>query len=162
MKNFKKLVAAATIVGMLGVVGVAGASYTTGETTPAGIVSALTGKSLEQVTAERIAGKTYGTIANDAGKLEEFKAENLDQRKAVLDQRVKDGNLTQVQADAIYSAMAANQATCVGTGSAKIGQKNGAGFGQGMGMGQGRDGSGQRNGGGKGRGMNSGNSSIQQ
>ena len=163
MKNFKKLVVAATIVGMLGVVGVAGASYTTGETTPAGIVSALTGKSLDQVTAERVAGKTYGSIANDAGKLVEFKAENLVQRKAVLDQRVKDGNLTQVQADVIYSTMEANQATCDGTGSAKIGQKNGAGFGQGMGMGQGnRDGSGQRNGGGRGRGMNTGNSSLQQ
>lgn len=163
MKNFKKLVVAATIVGMLGVVGVAGASYTTGETTHAGIVSALTGKSLDQVTAERVAGKTYGTIANDAGKLVEFKAENLVQRKAVLDQRVKDGNLTQVQADAIYSSMEAYQATCDGTGGAKIGQKNGAGFGQGMGMGQGnRDGSGQRNGGGRGRGMNIGNSSLQQ
>jgi len=65
----KKLVAAATIVGILGVVGVAGASYATGATTPA--------------------GKTYGTIAKDAGKLDEFKAENLEQKKAILGQRVK-------------------------------------------------------------------------
>lgn len=140
MKNFKKLVAAATIVGILGVVGVAGASYATGATTPAGIVSALTGKSVEQVTAERAAGKTYGTIAKDAGKLDEFKTENLEQRKAVLNQRVKDGNLTQEQADAAYNSMKANQATCDGTGSARMGQRNGAG---------------------RGRGMNTGNSSTQ-
>ena len=160
MRNFKKLVAAATIVGMLGIVGVASASYATGATTPAGIVSALTGQTVDQVTAERVAGKTYGTIAKDAGKLEEFKTENLDQRKAVLDQRVKDGSLTQAQADATYNAMKTNQATCDGTGNAKLGQKNGAGFGQGMGMGMG-SGSGQRNGGGRGRGMSTGNTSAQ-
>ena len=158
MRNFKKLVAAATIVGMLGIVGVAGASYATGSRTPAGIVAGLTGQSVEQVTAERVAGKTYGTIANDAGKLDEFKTENLAQKKAILDQRVKDGNLTQAQADATYKSIVANQATCDGTGSAGIGQRNGAGFGQGMGMGAG---SGQRNGGGMGRGMNNGSSSIQ-
>lgn len=149
MKNFKKLIAAATIVGILGVVGVAGASYATDSISPAGIVSKLTGQSLEKVTAERAAGKTYGTIANEAGKLDEFKAENLEQRKTVLDQRVKDGNLTQEQADTIYNSMSANQATCDGTGSARLGQSTGAGFGQGMGMGTGR-----RNGGGRGRGMN--------
>jgi len=159
MRNFKKLVAAATIVGMLGIVGVAGASYATGSRTPAGIVAGLTGQSVEQVTAERVAGKTYGTIANDAGKLDEFKTENLAQKKAILDQRVKDGNLTQAQADATYKSIVANQATCDGTGSAGIGQRNGAGFGQGMGMGMGA-GSGQRNGGGMGRGMNNGSSSI--
>lgn len=164
MKNFKKLIAAATIVGILGVVGVAGASYATGSTSPAGIVAGLTGQSLEAVTAERAAGKTYGTIAQDAGKLEEFKAENLEQRKTVLDQRVKDGNLTQAQADAIYISMEANQATCDGAGNARLGQRTGAGagagFGQGMGMGTGT-GTGQRNGGGRGRGMNTGNSSSQ-
>lgn len=145
MKNFKKLVAMATIVGILGTVGIASASYATGSTTKAGIVSALTGKSVEQVTAERAAGSTYGTIANEAGKLAEFKAENLELRKADLDQKVTDGVLTQAQADAAYDTMKANQATCDGTGSAQMSQKNGSG--QGMGMG-----SGQRNGGG--RGMN--------
>lgn len=151
MKNFKKLVAAATIIGIIGVAGIAGASYATGSTTPAGILSTLTGKSLEQVTAERAAGKTYGTIASEAGKLDEFKAENLEQRKVILDQRVKDGYLTQAQADAAYDTMKANQATCDGTGSARMGQINGSGSGSGQGMGMG---AGQRNGGG--RGMNAG------
>ena len=145
MKNFKKLIAAATIVGVLGVTGVVYAAV--GATTPAGIVAGLTGKSVEQVTAERAAGKTYGTIANEAGKLDEFKAETLELRKANLDQSVKAGKLTQAQADAAYNTMKANQAICDGTGSARMGLGNGTG--QGMGAGASR-----RNGGG--RGMNAG------
>ena len=146
MKNFKKLIAAATIVGVLGVTG---AAYAVGVTTPAGIVAGLTGQTVAQVNAERAAGKTYGTIASEAGKLDEFKAENLEQRKAVLDQRVKDGNMTQAQADAAYNTMKANQATCDGTGSARMGLGNSSAQGMGMGMSAGR-----RNGGG--RGMNAG------
>ena len=152
MKNFKKLIAVATIVGSLGVVGVAGASYATGATTPAGIVSALTGKSVEAVTSERATGTTYGTIAKDAGKLEEFKTETLVQKKAMLEQRVTDGTITQEQAETMVKSMETNQATCDATGSAKIGQKSGMGFGQG---------GGQHSGGGMGRGMNTRNSSTQ-
>ena len=154
MKNFKKLIAVATIIGSLSVVGVAGAAYATGATTPAGIVSALTGKSVEAVTAERAAGTTYGAIAQEAGKLDEFKTETLVQRKAMLDQRVKDGNITQEQADTFYKSMEANQATCDGTGSAGMGQKSGMGFGPGAG---------KHNGGGMGmgRGMNTGTTSAQ-
>jgi len=151
MKNFKKLIAVATIIGSLSVVGFAGAAYATGATTPAGIVSALTGKSLDAVTAERASGTTYGAIAKEAGKLEAFKTENILQRKALLDQRVKDGNITQAQADTMITSMEANQATCDGTGSAGMGQKSGMGFGQGAG---------QHNGGGMGmgRGINTGTS----
>jgi len=154
MKNYKKLIAAATIVGMLGVVGVAGAAVATGATTPAGIVAGLTGKSVDAVTAERAAGKTYGTMAQEAGKLDQFKTENLAQKKVMLDQRVTEGNLTKAQADATYKSIEANQATCDGSGSGKMGQQNGMGFGQGMGAGQ-------HNGGGMGRGMNTGNSLTQ-
>jgi hypothetical protein len=155
MKSFKKLVAAATIIGILGVAGVAGASYADGAKTPADIVAGLTGKTVEEIRAQRAAGTTCGTIAKEAGKLDEFKKEILVQKKAVLDQRVKDGKLTQEQADAIYQAIEANQANCDGTGSARIGQKNGVGFGQGMGMGKGTD---QGNGSGIGRGMGIGRS----
>ena len=144
MKNFKKLIAVATIVGSLGIVGVAGAA--TGATTPAGIVSALTGRSIEAVTAERAAGTTFGAIAQDAGKLEEFKTEILVQKKAMLEQRVADGNITQEQADTMVKSMETNQVTCDTTGSAKLGQKSGIGFGQGAG---------RHSGGGMGRGMSS-------
>ena len=159
MKNFKSYIAAATIVGLLGVTGTAFAAVT-GQT-PAQIAASLTGKTVEQVTAERSTGITYGTIAKQAGKLDEFKAATLEQKKAILDQRVTDGNLTQEQADAIYNRLKTIQATCDGTGSAAIGKSMGAGFGQGQGMGLGKaqgmgQGVGQRNGGGTRGGMGRG------
>ena len=141
MKNFKSYITVATIVGLLGVTGTAFAAVT-GQT-PAEIAASVTGQTVEQVTAERATGKTYGTIANEAGKLDEFKVATLEQKKAILAKRVADGNLTQEQADAIYNRLVTNQATCDGTGSAAIGRSMGAGFGQGMGQGMG-----QRNGGG--------------
>ncbi|MEW6066108.1 hypothetical protein P378_08315 [Desulforamulus profundi] len=156
MKNLKKLLATVTVVGMLGV---AGSAFAATAMTPAEVVSGLTGKTVEDLYKERSAGKTYGTIANEAGKLEEFKAQILEQKKTVLDQRVKDGRLTQEQADQIYNSIKNNQATCDGTGSAGIGKKYGAGFGQGSGMGLGQGagrGAGMRNGGGFGQGMGAG------
>ncbi|MFZ3130106.1 MAG: hypothetical protein WA125_03140 [Desulfosporosinus sp.] len=148
MKNFKKLIAVATIIGSLGA---AGAAYAASATTPAGIVSSLTGKPIEEITAQRAAGKTYGAIAQEAGKLDAFKAQTLEQKKIVLDQRVKDGNLTQAQADQIYNSIKTNQTTCDGSGSAGIYKNKGLGLGQGMGSG-----AGQHNGSGIGRGVGNG------
>jgi hypothetical protein len=121
----------------------------------------LTGRTVEQVTTERAAGKTYGTIADEAGMLEDFKVQTLEQKKAILDQRVADGNLTKEQADTIYNSLETNQATCDATGSAKIGKSMGVAFGQGQGMGLGKgqcmgQGAVQRNGGGFGGGMGRG------
>lgn len=155
MKNFKSYIVAATIVGLLGVTGTAFAAVT--GSTLAEITAGLTGKTIEQVTTERVTGKTYGTIANEAGKLDEFKAETLEQKKATLDQRVADGNLTQEQADTIYNTIKTNQAICDGTGSAAIGKSMGAGFGQGqrMGLGKGQGiGGGSRGGMGRGAALN--------
>ena len=160
MKKIKTYIMAVTIVGLLGVTGTAFAAVT-GQT-PAEITAGLTGKTVEQVNEERATGKTYGTIADEAGKLEEFKAQTLEQKKAILDQRIADGSLTEDQADAIYNSLKTNQATCDGTGSAAIGKRAGAGFGlgqgQGMGQGMGRKGmgSGQHTGGGFGGGMGNG------
>ncbi|MDR3600886.1 MAG: hypothetical protein P4L49_10465 [Desulfosporosinus sp.] len=151
MKNFKLYIAAATIVGLLGVTGTAFAAVT-GQT-PAEIAASLTGKTVAQVTAERATGITYGTIAKEAGKLDEFKAATLEQKKLILDQRVVDGNLTQEQADTIYNRLVTNQATCDGTGSTAMGKGMGAGFGQGMGNGQ-RNGGGSRGGMGRGTCLN--------
>lgn len=154
MKRLKKL---AAVVSVIGVLGAAGAAFAATTITPAEIVSGLTGKTVTELYQERSTGKTYGTIANEAGKLEEFKTQMLEQKKIVLDQRVKDGSLTQEQADDIYNAIKNNQAACDGTGSAGIGRKYGAGFGQscGMGLGQGA-GAGMRNGAGFGGGMGAG------
>lgn len=134
MRNMKKIIA---VIAAVGVLGAAGVIYAAEIKTPADIVSAITGKTSDQVIKERTEGKTYGTIAKEAGKLDEFKVQILEQRKAVLDQRVKDGTMTQERADEIYNAIKDNQANCDGTGSAGIGRKYGAGFGRGSGMGSG-------------------------
>ena len=74
----------------------------------------------------------------------------LEQKKAILDQRVSEGRLTQEQADATLKAIQDNQATCDGTGRMVIGRKNGAGFGGGCSMAGEQRGAGMRNGGGMG------------
>lgn len=135
MKNFKKLLA---IIAVVGVLGASGVVYAADIKSPADIVSGLTGKTAQDVTTERAEGKTYGTIANESGKLDEFKSQMLEQKKVILDQRVKDGRLTQEQADEIYNAIKDNQANCIGNGSAGIGRNGGAGFGQGNGAGRGQ------------------------
>lgn len=142
MKNIKKVILSLAVVSVLST-GVVFATVAT--KTPAEVAAGLTGKTVEEVTTERTSGKTYGTIAEEAGKLEEFKTETLLQKKQVLDQRVKDGSLTQAAADEIYNSIMTNQETCDGTGSAGIGKMNGAGFGMGRGQGMGK-GSGQGNG----------------
>lgn len=141
MKNIKKIVLSIAVVSVLSTGGVVFA--VAANKTPADITASVTGKSVEQVAKERTSGKTYGTIAKEAGKLDEFKAESLKQKKVALDQRVKDGKLTQAEADKIYNSIKTNQETCDGTGNAGIGKRNGLGAGQGMGKG-----SGQGNGGG--------------
>jgi len=136
MKNLKKIVMLAAVVGM---VGTTGAVYAATAKTPAEIVSGLTGKTVDQLTSER-SGKTYGAIANEAGKLDEFKSQMLEQKKTILDERVKDGTLTQAQADEIYNSIKANQENCDATGNGRIGMRNGAGgcgIGSGRGMGNG-------------------------
>ncbi|MDR3541609.1 MAG: hypothetical protein P4L69_11695 [Desulfosporosinus sp.] len=132
MKNFKKLIASATILGVLGIVGTAYAAVST----PADIAASVTGKTITEVNQERAAGKTYGTIAQEAGKLAEFQAQMLEQKKEILAQRVTNGQLTQTQADGIYNVIKSNQAICDGTGSARLGLGLGAGAGQGRGMGR--------------------------
>lgn len=117
--------------------------------TPAEAVAGLTGREVQSVIDERVeTGKTYGTIAAEAGVLDEFKAETLEMKKDQLAQRVEAGTMTQEQADAIIAQLEANQATCDGTGTAAIGRNAGAGFGMGGGQGRGAGG---------GRGMGAGN-----
>ncbi|HEX3030879.1 MAG TPA: DUF2680 domain-containing protein [Bacillota bacterium] len=147
--NVKKSIALIMAIGILSAGGAAFAAVST----PADIAAGLTGKSVAQVNQERAEGKAYGTIAKDAGKLEEFQKQMLAQKKTILDQRVKDGTITQQQADLIYENIKDNQADCQGTGTGRMGRRNGAGFGQGQcGLGFGQGGCGQGLGLGFGRG----------
>lgn len=133
MKGLKKWAAALTVAAVLGA---GGAAYAATALTPAEIAANLTGKTVTELQQQRQTGQTYGAIANEAGKLDEFKAQMLEQKKAILDERVADGKMTQERAETIYKNMQENQVNCDGTGNgARMGQQNGAGFGQGQGNG---------------------------
>lgn len=156
MKALKKFMATVAIAGVLGAGGVVFASEIL---TPADIAADLTGKSVTEVNQERAEGKTYGAIAQEADKLDEFKEEMLEQKKAILDQRVKEGLLTQEEADEVYNTMKNNQALCDGTGNGQMGKGCGAGFGNGKGLGQGK-GQGMGRGQGCGAGWGNGNANV--
>ncbi|SKA83089.1 Protein of unknown function [Caloramator quimbayensis] len=132
--NMRKIALGVLVAGVVSTT----TAFAYASTSPVDIVSKLTGKSVETLYTERSQGKTYGTIAKEAGKLEEFKAEMLKNKKEILDKRVKDGTLTQEKADEILNAIKNNMANCDGTGSQRIGQKYGVGFGGGQGKGLGR------------------------
>jgi hypothetical protein len=130
-KTIKKTFATVVAIGVL-TIGVA--AFATEALTPAQIAAQVTGKTEAAVIAERATGKTYGTIAKDASQLDAFKTASLASKKAILDQQVKDGRITQAQADATYNAIVEAQKICDGTGTAQIGKTMGAGFGSGTGM----------------------------
>lgn len=88
--------------------------------TPSEIVAEITGRSVESVVSDRVdAGKTFGTIAAEAGVLDEFKAEILKMKKGNLAAQVESGTITQERADAILEAFEANQLKCKGENSIK-------------------------------------------
>ncbi len=138
MKNLKKMVALGAMVTLIGAASLtafAGSGYST----PAEVLAALTGKTVETVITEKTeTGKTYGTLAEEAGKLTEFKAELTAAKKTQLAERVASGTLTQERADAITAQMLKNQENCDGSGTGNNGERMGAGFGNGQGNGQGQ------------------------
>ncbi|WMJ23728.1 hypothetical protein RBG61_03440 [Paludicola sp. MB14-C6] len=149
MTKMKKLVSIGAVVLMVSAfstTAMAASNYKT----PAEAAAGVTGKTVEEVTQiKQDTDKTYGTIAKDAGKLEEFKTEMFDMKKDFLATKVADGTITQEKADEIINEIKENQANCDGTGSKGIMRKYGLGFGksngQGKGNGQGmRMGNGQR------------------
>ncbi len=164
MKNIKKIFAVGTLVLALGATSIsvlADSAYKN----PAEAVAGITGRTLESVVAERYeTGKSFGTIASEAGKLDEFKAEILEIKKDSLNAQVEAGRITRERADAIIKAMEENQAVCDGTGTGRMGQNSGAGFCSGTGLGEGcgnrGTGSGRGQGGG-GRGMGFGGMGLQ-
>ena len=136
MKTMKKLVVTGVAVFTLAI-GSVTAFAASQYSTPAEAVAGLTGREVQSVIDERTqTGKTYGSIANEAGALDEFKVEMLEMKKDTRAARVAAGTMTQEQADAIIARIEANQANCDGTGAGC--GLNGAGCGMGTGFGQGR------------------------
>lgn len=160
MKITKALLTAGLMAVTISVFGIsASASYTT----PAETCAALTRRSAGSVITERHqTKKTYGAIAKEAGKLDEFKADNYEIKKIRISQKVANKQLTEAKASEIQKAIDERQNICDGTG---IGDGTGLGIGNGnsgngricgstgvgQGIGNGRqDGSGIRQGTGRG------------
>ncbi|MDD3569940.1 MAG: hypothetical protein PHY44_02420 [Lachnospiraceae bacterium] len=103
---------------------------TTAYTTPADVLAEITGSTVESIVEQKAeTGKTYGSMAAEAGKLDEFKTASLEAKKESLYAQVADGTITQENADKIIKAIEENQATCDGTQSQAIGKNTGAKFG---------------------------------
>lgn len=154
MKNMKKIVTLGAVVLAMGATSLtafAASEYST----PAELLAAITGRTVESVVEERTEkDKTYGTIASEAGKLDEFKDGILEIKKDNLAKQVAEGKITQDKADEIIEKIEENQETCDGTGSSQIGRALDARFGSnGEGLGNGGANRGQ----GLGRGQGSGN-----
>lgn len=131
MNVLKKLAIAAVSVAALGAMTIT-AFAAPAYATPAEAAAALTGETVDAVTAQHNDSHlTYGQIASEAGKLTEFKAAMLEIRKDTLDKKVADGTLTQARADEILAAIKERQATCDGTGANKTGACFGLGSGNG-------------------------------
>lgn len=151
MKSIKRILVVSGIVAAIGMTSVT--AFAASYKTPAEAVAALTGKTTEAVISQRAeTGKTYGTIANQAGKLEEFKQKLLEIKEDILAKRVADGNMTQEQADAAMKAFEENQADCDGAGTGACGLGSGAGCGLGLGNGGAGNGTGRGANGGRGLG----------
>ena len=123
---------------------------------PAEIVAGLTGKTIDEVRADRQAGTSYGAQAVEVDKLDEFQTERLALCEQNLDQAVIDGNLTQEEADKLLAEMTDRMEDCDGTGTG-LGQASGNGTGEGLGICNGTgDGSGNGSGRGTGKGIGTG------
>lgn len=136
MKKWMLALAIAVVL----VVGSASVAFAAGLfETPAQTVANLTGQTEDDVLQARQDGTPYGAQAADAGKLDEFKAERLEQYRLRLQQAVEEGRLTQQEADELYKNMEQRMETCNGDG---LGYGSGGGFGNGK-----RNGDGLGNGG---------------
>lgn len=92
-------------------------------------VAKLLGLKPEEVRAQRLAGKTLVDIAKDKGvENEKLKDAILESRKALLQEKVKDGSITQEQADAILKQMGSRISFCLENGGGcSLGSGNGCG-----------------------------------
>lgn len=162
MKNFKKIATAGAIAIAIGATSITGFASSTYKT-PADVAAGVTEKSVESIMTERQeTNKSFGTIAAEAGKLEEFKKESIEMKKDNLETQVKEGKITQEKADTIIKAIEEKQVDCDGRGSERIGRKEGARFGSnGLGQGLGNKGQGKGQGQGRGQGRGQGGMRLQ-
>lgn len=100
------------------------------------VVAKLTGKSTADVTTERQAGKTFSQIAAERNVSSSAVVdESLKVRQGVLSAKVKDGTITQAQADAALVAMKTQLTNRVDAVNTNCGAGGGRGAGLGAGCG---------------------------
>lgn len=146
MKNVRNIVAAGALTLAMGVTSMtvfAAAKYDS----PQDALAGITGKSVEEIAEMKVENKTYGAIAAEAGKLDEFKAELFEQKKENLQERVTEGKIAQEDADALLERVQEHQALCDGEGNPGEGLMEGAGL---------QLGNGPKDGNGNGEGLQSG------
>lgn len=134
--NKKRIIG--TIIGLS--VLVSGTAFAATFKTPAESVSDLTQIPVEKLYEERQQGKTYGEIANENGVLDQFKDEMLQNKFAIIDERVEEGRITAEDAEALKSQLKERMENCDGTPDgdrARLGLGFGGGMGQGAGRGRG-------------------------
>jgi len=163
MINLKKLAVLGAVVLTVGATSVtAFAASTFG--TPAEIAAKVTGRTVEEVTEEKSQnGITYGGVAKNYDSLEEFQAAMLENKTAILNERVAEGTMTQEEANEIIATLKENQATCDGTAKG-FGAAFGGMMGNSQGQGLGSNGQGRGQGGnglGNGLGMRNGSCLVQ-
>ena len=136
MKGKKILLIVALILSITSVTVYAATNYKS----PADIASKVTGKPVEEVVKEKVdSNKSYGELAKDQGKLEEFKNEMFDYKKEVVKEKIEEGAITKEEGDKFLAEMEKHQEFCNGTGRRANGE-SGMAFGFGHMMGKGHHG----------------------
>ncbi|MGL4771957.1 MAG: hypothetical protein ACRC2K_00180 [Clostridium sp.] len=69
---------------------------------PAGVLSELTGKTIEEIKKEHNSGKSYGEIAKSHGVLDKFKEQKISARKEKIDNLVKSGKISKEEGQQMY------------------------------------------------------------
>ena len=116
-----------------------GATIKSAGATLADVVAKLTGTTTDAVRDQREDGTSFAQIAAAKGvSADKVVADTLAARKALLDQAVKAGQITQTQADAALARMKTQLTTRVSDTTACTGTGTGGGRMGGRGMGGGR------------------------
>ena len=116
MKNFKKFAIMIAVVFSLATVSVS--VFAKGSDDVVASLAKITNKTVEEVVAlKNENNKSYGEIAKDAGKLEEFKLERTKLFKERLAEKVADEKITQEKADEILERRIQNMENCDGKGT---------------------------------------------
>ena len=82
---------------------------------PVEILTDLTGKTSEEIVAERRSGQTFGQVAEVNQVLDQFKGKMFAYKQAVIEQRVSEGKITEEKATAVKELMGARMAECQGS-----------------------------------------------